>query len=97
MAMFFETRFLVSGSDDEMLHIHDLAALPGVQRGGGGERGGSGVPCLRCLHDARGSGIVRVACLQQTPLAFAEVNKTCFTRFLLILVCHARSAAEEAR
>ena len=64
-------RFLVSGSVDEMLQIHHIT----VGRGGGGGEGccPGGTPRLRCLHDARGSGIVRVACFQEVPLAFAEV------------------------
>lgn len=45
-----------------MVHIHSIK-----NEGGGGTT-------VRCLHDARGSGIVRVACLQSTPLAFAEVR-----------------------
>lgn len=56
-------RYLFSGSDDEMVHIHDIRS----QRN-------SGATLVRCLHDARGSGIVRVACLQETPLALAEVK-----------------------
>lgn len=55
-------RFLFSGSDDEMVHIHYI------------KNGDGGGTTVRCLHDARGSGIVRVACLQSTPLAFAEVR-----------------------
>lgn len=56
-------RYVFSGSDDEMVHIYDICS----QRN-------SGATLVRCLHDARGSGIVRVACLQETPLAFAEVK-----------------------
>lgn len=71
-------RFIFSGSDDEMVHIHDIAGLGGRSSAVGrvvGVAGEAGTvnPPLRCLHDARGSEIARVVCLQETPLAFAEV------------------------
>lgn len=53
------------------------AAVAAVGDGGGRGRGTcctGGTPRLRCLHDARGSGIVRVACFREAPLAFAEVK-----------------------
>lgn len=57
-----------------MIHIHDITASPPTHSGYGG--GGVRWSCtaLRCLHDARGSGIVRVNCLNQTPLTFVEVR-----------------------
>lgn len=57
-----------------MIHIHHIA---GDTEGFGSSSSSSsnnGTVSLRCLHGARGSGIVRVACLQETPLAFAQVT-----------------------
>lgn len=76
---FGHQRFLVSGSADEMLQIHHVSIAAGADAAGGdgGGRGRcctGGTPRLRCLHDARGSGIVRVACLRAAPLVFAEVK-----------------------
>lgn len=65
------SRFLVSGSDDEMIHIHDITVSM-ISPAGRTEREHEAAP-LRCLHDARGSGIVRVACLNESPLTLAEV------------------------
>lgn len=56
-----------------MLQIHHLSA---AEAGGGGGCGAGGTPRLRCLYDARGSGIVRVTCLREAPLVFAEVSMT---------------------
>ncbi|CAN0181465.1 unnamed protein product [Scytosiphon promiscuus] len=74
---FHGKRFVVSGSDDEMIQIHHVSvrAAAGGDAGGGGSRVvccAGGTPRLRCLHYARGSGIVRVECLQEIPLMFAE-------------------------
>lgn len=55
-------RFLFTGSDDEMVHIHDI------------KNGDGGGTTVIFLHDTCGSGIIHVACLQSTPLAFAEVR-----------------------
>lgn len=67
-------RFLVSGSADEMLQIHHITAA--ATGGGGAGYCNGGTPRLRCLHDARGGEMVRIACLREAPLAFAEVNMT---------------------
>ncbi|CAN0455237.1 unnamed protein product, partial [Ectocarpus sp. 12 AP-2014] len=68
---FHGKRFLVSGSDDEMIQIHHLTVADPT--GAGGDRCCvGGTPRLRCLHDARGSGIVRLACFREIPLAVAE-------------------------
>ncbi|CAM9561233.1 unnamed protein product [Ectocarpus sp. 4 AP-2014] len=68
---FHGKRFLVSGSDDEMIQIHHFTVADPT--GAGGDRCCvGGTPRLRCLHDARGSGIVRLACFREMPLAVAE-------------------------
>lgn len=75
-----------------MIHIHDIAASPtsysGYDRGCGGDGNCVATTNLRCLHDARDSTIVRVACFQQMPLAIAEVRSDIYSaltrvRFLL--------------
>ena len=72
-------RFLFSGSADEMVQIHHIArtteSFRSSSSSGSSSSAGGGIVSLRCLHGARGSGIVRVACLQETPLAFAQVRK----------------------
>ncbi|CBJ32465.1 hypothetical protein Esi_0341_0015 [Ectocarpus siliculosus] len=68
---FHGKRFLVSGSDDEMIQIHHLTVADPTGAGGD-RRCVGGTPRLRCLHDARGSGIVRLACFREMPLAVAE-------------------------
>lgn len=69
-----ESRFVVSGSDDEMIQIHHVSVAAAT--GGGGASCAGGTPRLRCLHYARGSGIVRIECLHDTPLMLAEVTLT---------------------
>lgn len=64
--------FLVSGSDDKMIQIHHFTVADPT--GADGDRCCvGGTPRLRCLHDARGNGIVRLACFREMPLAVAEV------------------------
>ncbi|CAB1115849.1 unnamed protein product [Ectocarpus sp. CCAP 1310/34] len=68
---FHGKKFLVSGSDDEMIQVHHFTVADPT--GAGGDRCCvGGTPRLRCLHDARGSGIVRLACFREMPLAVAE-------------------------
>ncbi|CAM9626535.1 unnamed protein product [Ectocarpus fasciculatus] len=67
---FHGKRFLVSGSDDEMVQIHHFTVAD--PKAGGDRCCVGGTPRLRCLHDARGSGIVQLACFREMPLAVAE-------------------------
>ncbi|CAM9190079.1 unnamed protein product, partial [Sphacelaria rigidula] len=69
---FHRRRFLVSGSEDEMIHIHDISSSPPTHSSDDSSGNRRSLPALHCLHDARDSGIVQVVCLDQTPLTFAQ-------------------------